>query len=65
MANQPPRGNSGRSKKPPPYAVLLTKREAVAIVLALEEVHPRILGQLWKDAASAHKKLKAIAFSAG
>jgi len=62
VANQLPQVYSGRSRSRPPHAVLLTKREVVALVLALEEVPPILLGQLIGAAASAHKKLSALTF---
>jgi hypothetical protein len=40
--------------------VELTHREIVACVIALEEVHPRILGQLMPDARAAVKKFKRV-----
>lgn len=65
MESPPPQAFSTRPKLRPPVAVLLTKREVVALVLALEELPPVILGQLVGAAATAHKKLSALAFDDG
>lgn len=42
------------------YTVPLTDREVVAIVVALEEIHPRILGGLYPDAFRLLKKLRVL-----
>jgi hypothetical protein len=42
------------------YTLAFTHREIVALILALEETPPWILGQLRTDAGQALRKLRAL-----